>query len=322
MTRWWEEHVLGNIFFCFDGCAQYLSSPTAPYLIASAYRNSPPPVLVACVRKPVDQAVSWWQYENNAIAWGERMGLKEWNTSLRSESYPPKTIVEALEFSKSEFVQNAYANAELLGRTYLQQHCICDASNVFYRLIRLSSKGIKRLPPWAVTWPAGQLSTIGRSGNYLENICRYNSVFMAVFGSQISDNSDKQATISSRNKIGFVHVVPVECQSDGSTLKMAILPLFSEVVYNCATRRKLTYKTLMTRVENAIDSLCTKHDFEVAHHRNSSASLSISEFGPSNEDLQVLGEHLEADSDWYSSYAKNNGALFERGKAPRSKMRT
>ena len=40
LTRWFEECICDNIFICFDGCAQYLSSPTAPYLIATAYSSS------------------------------------------------------------------------------------------------------------------------------------------------------------------------------------------------------------------------------------------------------------------------------------------
>lgn len=299
ITRWWEERVLGNIFFCFDGCAQYLSSPTAPYLIASAYRNSPPPVLVACVRNPVDQAVSWWQYENNAMVWGESMGLKEWNTTLRSESYPPKTIIEALEFSKSEFVQSAYSNAETLGRNYLQQHCDGDASNSFRRLFGLFTRGVQCLPTWAMTWPAGQLSTIGRSGNYAENIRRYNSVFSSAFGRQTCDNSKKQSTLSD-NKSGCVHIVPIEYQSDGSSLMMAMRPIISEVVLN-SNRRKSECAALMPSMDHAIDRLCAEQNFEVAYRRNSSTALSHADFGPSNKDLSALAKHFQAESDWYSS---------------------
>eukprot|EP00978_Attheya_sp_CCMP212_P039137 scaffold200920_cov59-Attheya_sp.AAC.1 len=53
----------------FDGCAQYLTSPTAPHLIALVYRHAgqPPPIIIACVRNPVDQAMSWWNYEQAAM---------------------------------------------------------------------------------------------------------------------------------------------------------------------------------------------------------------------------------------------------------------
>ena len=231
------------------------------------------------------------------------MGLKEWNTTLRSESYPPKTIVEALEFSKSEFVQYAYSNAETLGRNYLQQHCDGGGSNSFRRLFGLFTTGVKCLPPWAMTWPAGQLSTIGRSGNYSENIRRYNNVFSASFEGQKCDNSEKQST-SPDNKSGCVHIVPIEYQSDGSSLKMAMRPFISEVVLNCANRRKLAYATLMSSTDNAIDRLCAEQNFEVGHRRNSSTALSHAEFGPSNEDLSALAKHFKAESDWYSSQSR------------------
>ena len=303
ITRWWEEQVLGNIFFSFDGCAQYLSSPTAPYLIASAYRNSTPPVLVACIRNPVDQAVSWWQYENNAMAWSEGMGLKEWNTTLRSVSYPPKNIAEAIEFSKSDFVQNAYANAESLGRIYFQQHSGVGG------WFGLCTKSINCLPPWAMTWPAGQLSTIGRSGNYMDNIRRYNNVFLDAFGSQINTHSDNHS-ISPDNKVECVHTVPIENQSDGRVLKLAIRPLLSDVIVNVANRRKLAYTTLMPIIEIAIDRMCINDRFDLAHRRNSSESLSHSEFGPSNEEIRLLGKHFEAESNWYSSNACNNAMQY------------
>jgi hypothetical protein len=71
ITKWFHETILRKSFFTFDGCSQYLTSPTAPYLIAKAYSaaNQRPPILVVSVRNPVDQAISWWKYENNAILW-------------------------------------------------------------------------------------------------------------------------------------------------------------------------------------------------------------------------------------------------------------
>jgi hypothetical protein len=68
----YNRGVLNNNGTCsFDGCAQYLTSPTAPHLIAHAYRQAgqPPPILIACVRNPVDQAMSWWNYEQAAMQW-------------------------------------------------------------------------------------------------------------------------------------------------------------------------------------------------------------------------------------------------------------
>ena len=71
ITKWFRQRVLNQPFFTYDGCAQYLTNPAVPHLVAKAYRDArqPPPVLVACVRDPTDQAVSWWRYENNAMLW-------------------------------------------------------------------------------------------------------------------------------------------------------------------------------------------------------------------------------------------------------------
>lgn len=71
IVKWFRQRVLRQPFFTYDGCAQYLTNPAVPHLIAKAYRDAgqPPPVLVACVRDPVDQALSWWRYENNAMIW-------------------------------------------------------------------------------------------------------------------------------------------------------------------------------------------------------------------------------------------------------------
>jgi hypothetical protein len=71
ITKWFYTKVLGRPFHTFDGSAQYLTSPTAPFLIARAYADAgvDPPIMIACVRDPVSQAISWWRYENNAILW-------------------------------------------------------------------------------------------------------------------------------------------------------------------------------------------------------------------------------------------------------------
>ena len=49
-------------------------------------------MLIACVRDPVSQAVSWWKYENSAMLWGESMGLTSNNVQLRTTEYWSTTI--------------------------------------------------------------------------------------------------------------------------------------------------------------------------------------------------------------------------------------
>lgn len=71
ITKWFYRKVLNRPFFTFDGSAQYLTSPAAPFLLSKVYADAglEPPVMIACVRDPVSQAVSWWRYENNAMVW-------------------------------------------------------------------------------------------------------------------------------------------------------------------------------------------------------------------------------------------------------------
>lgn len=203
-TKFVQRVLLGNQFFTFDGCAQYLTSPSAPYLIARAYseRGLPPPILVACVRNPVDQAVSWWRYENNAMEWGSAMALTDWNTELRSKQYPPRTMTQAIEYSDS--VSTLYEQAEQLA---------------------INNPSLSYLPSWSMTWPGGQLSAIGRNGVYASNIQRYERVFSEVFGSR--NESSKKVPFSS--KLRYVNVVPLEYLQHGCKLEATLRSLRQQI---------------------------------------------------------------------------------------------
>lgn len=194
LTRWFHRNILRRPFFTFDGCAQYLTSPIAPYLIAKAYKDAgqPPPILVACVRDPLDQALSWWSYENNAMCWGNNMGLTKWNTQLRTTAYPPQTISSALAFSLSKEVQKMYDDAEDL---------FCTSTDSTYYS-----------PNWAITWPAGQLSGIGRNGCFAGNIRRYERVFGKAF------NSSGGISIPLKSSLRFVNIVPLDILKNGDLL--------------------------------------------------------------------------------------------------------
>lgn len=284
--------MLGNIFFCFDGCAQYLTSPSAPYLIASAYQNESsgeciPPSLVACVRHPVDQAVSWWKYENNAMSWGESMGLAEWNTKLRSNDYPPKSIGDALKFSQSHFIKTSYSDAELLAKTLVMQPKV---KNPFYYRI-------KRLPNWAITWPGGQLSTIGRSGKYLDNINRYNDVFRSLLWGKNNNSTHREGSTG-------VHTVPISHQSCGPLLKEALRPIFAKSMVRSAHRcSKQSYEDLMMSIDFAIEKMCMNDNFKMSR-RNSGTSLSNIDLEPNASDLDELAKYYEADSYKFEQVAK------------------
>jgi len=88
-----------------------------------------------------------------------------WNTDIRSTDYPPKSISEALKFSQSDFVTNARQRAKI--------HILQQNTNRTY------------LPPWAMTWPGGQLSTIGVNGLYTQNIEKISRNFYSILWSII-----------------------------------------------------------------------------------------------------------------------------------------
>ena len=206
ITKWIHTRILNRPFFTFEGCAQYMTSPTAPYLIAKTYKEAglPPPILVACIRDPVDQATSWWRYENHAIQWGASMGLTEWNTTLRTQLSPPFTVNDAIDYSMSDKVKNLYFKAENL----FQEN---DTDYI--------------LPPWAMTWPGGQLAGIGRNGSFYTNIQRYEKVFQQVFGQPVSVAS----LVPASSKLSFVNVVPLEYLKDSIKLSSTLTSLMQQV---------------------------------------------------------------------------------------------
>jgi len=70
--KWFCVYWKREPFFTYDACAQYLTAPWVPFLL---YKAVPEVLLIACVRDPVEQSVSWWRFENTAMAWAESMGL-------------------------------------------------------------------------------------------------------------------------------------------------------------------------------------------------------------------------------------------------------
>jgi len=290
ITKWWSEQILRQPFFSFDGCAQYLTSPTAAALIAETYRRAgqDPPVLVACVRNPVDQAISWWRYENNAIEWGSSMGLTEWNTELRTEAYPPRSIGEALEFSTSSAVQRLYSNAtDLVTIREIDSTCL-DSSD-------LATKHKYRLPPWAMTWPGGQLSTIGRNGKYSSNILRYETLFAAVFA-----KADQRSGEERRKKIKYVSVVPIECMSAGTQLAevlSTIMQQSSSRKYFDSVQSKRGAIFLNTKESLAVIEQSIRKQFQntVKVRRNSGTKLSNLEMEPTSQDEIILSKYFEGE---------------------------
>jgi len=208
-------------------------SPTAPYLIAKAYRDAgeQPPILVVCVRDPIDQTKSWWRYENNAMEWGRSMGLSEWNNDLRSVLYPPNSIFEALEYSMSQYTSDLFIAAEALVKNMADKLIVSRSTDKFH------------LPPWAMTWPGGQLAGIGRNSAYASNISRYEKVFQDAFGTRVvsslkydgHESSPLSLSVNnSTTNLEFVTVIPIEYFSCGSK----ICDIFSSIMKKIGNRER------------------------------------------------------------------------------------
>ena len=292
ITKWWKEHMLGKSFFTYDGCAQYLTSPTAPALIAETYRKAgqDPPILVACVRDPVDQAISWWRYENNAMEWGSSMGLSEWNTSLRTAMYPPQSIGKALEFSMSAAVQKLYAEAESL--VTLRQNVSTASDTRSLDRTDLAVQLRYRLPSWAITWPGGQLSTIGRNGNYVANIQRYERTFRDIFPRRAPQEEDEN---NAKLLLRYVTVIPIEYMSSGVRIQDALVSIMNQVTerqYRCTKTdcdHPLVHKAKdAARVYN--DSVQVLFKSNVKVRRNSGTKLVNAHMEPDLADHAMLAK--------------------------------
>ncbi|CAJ1929069.1 unnamed protein product [Cylindrotheca closterium] len=269
ITKWWSEtkrKICGQPskpFLSFDGCAQYLTSPTAPYLIAQAYREAgeKPPVFIACVRRPAEQALSWWKYENNAMKWGEGMMLNKWNTSLRGKLYPPRSVEDAIDYSRSQHIEDMYQRAESLG------------------IETVENRRFFRLPQWAVTWPGGQLSAIGRTSCFARNILRYERVFS-------STRSDKH-----KQALKHVSIFPIEFLRDKKSLNRFIASILDRAAERRNNKSLFAAGIHLAESSNRLNII----------HRNAGSSLSR------EEEVQYIRSKFAKDEDSLNSLLRVNG---------------
>lgn len=255
LCLWWGGEAKPS--FTFDGCAQYLTSPTAPYLISEAYlaAKQPPPILIACVRDTKDQAASWWKYESNAMAWGDSMGLKKFNTTLRTNHYPPKTINDALDFGNCKFVKDLYKDAEML----FSQDRLQDATRGCQSV---------RLPNSLLTWPGGQLSGIGNNARFVENISRYETVFQRSFGKAKGKDGTDQS---------YVQVLPLPLQHLNK--KEELKDFLVDVMEKVAVRRGDESGDF----SKAIETFASSTNSLDYIHRNATATSTTSNSPSSND---------------------------------------
>jgi hypothetical protein len=88
------------------------------------------------------------------------------------------------------------------------------------------------LPPWAMTWPAGQLSGIGRSGRYAANIQRYERVFSKVFSSareKVGGGDQRTPSKNDPSNLQFVNVVPLEFLGNEQKLNVTLTLLVEQM---------------------------------------------------------------------------------------------
>ena len=151
-VRWFYHAVLRRPFAVFEGCASYLSAPWAPAMLRAF---TPRALMVVCVREPVSQNVSWWRFEQGAMAWGSSMGLgNAWCGPPARTDYPPRSLRAAIAMSRSATVEGKWRRA--IG---LPEARCCGM--------------LARLPDWAIPFPNGQLAAFDRMGRYADTLQRW-----------------------------------------------------------------------------------------------------------------------------------------------------
>ena len=131
-----------------------------------------PIVFVICVREPVSQHLSWWRLEQGSSQFASAIGLgSDFHPPPTRVGYPPATLEEAVELSRSDEVAHMWAAAESLPgwqpevkRTFRSGHTTHLSESV---------SAARALPDWALPFPNGQLSAFDRFGNYAASLQRW-----------------------------------------------------------------------------------------------------------------------------------------------------
>ena len=176
--------VLGKPFFTYDACAQYA---TAPWAAKTLHHVNSKMGILHCMREPVSQNVSWWNFELETVKSFRQLGLPDDFVVGRQ---PSETMADAWKVSSSDICEEAYTKSENL------------ACNSF-------------LPLWASTWPLGQSHALQRMGIYSRNAKR----FLKHFKSEqvVFQDIKEVGTISSLSRINLI--MPKGCQVSSQTIK-------------------------------------------------------------------------------------------------------
>lgn len=201
------------------------------------------------------------------------MGLSHWNTELRTPLYPPLSVSGALAFSLSDTVEEAYSMTEGL---FAGDQCTYI------------------LPPWAMTWPGGQLSGIGRNGRYMKNIQHYERVFSEAF----PDDSGKHwpDNVPKTSKLRFVNVVPLEFLGSEDSLKSTLTSLMSQVDGRQGGSASLHEKMKDFKMSNGIHRNATENTSDSSLESTSAEADQLKDFF--FKDSTELGEATGLKLDW------------------------
>lgn len=191
------------------------------------------------------------------------MGLSKWNEALRTPSYPPGTFSSAVDFSLSDEVEKSYQRAEELIQKMIQ-----------------APPTRFTLPPWAMTWPSGQLSSFGRNGSFAFNIRRYERVFLEFFLS-----CQGVEMVPPESKLRYVNVVLLESLGEHSALVKALTTIVKQI-----SQRRIGISQF--EMEKSVDRFCCRSGV----HRNASMPLPGQDLEPTLKDKARLARIFAQDS--------------------------
>ena len=206
------------------------------------------------------------------------MGMSEWNTELRTDAYPPSTISDAVKFSLSPMTSLAYDNAE----EWIQQHVMNGARSAQ----RHSKRERCVLPEWAMTWPGGQLSGIGRNGAYASNIGRYERVFKQAF------LTERLLLLPPSSQLRYVNVIPLQNLVGFDSLKRTLTSIVKQIVMRDGdnnSRQRPSFDPLRIEEYVSVALLTVASDNNAGTvHRNPGSDMINNTLEPNGQDKKRM----------------------------------
>lgn len=215
------------------------------------------------------------------------MGLKKRNVLLRTPEYFSTNITDCFNFSKSKLTEAVYLSAEGM----VQKKSDRELDNM------------GKLPPWATTWPGGQLTGISRNGRYSSNIGRYERVF----GERFVDNSTSSVIFNKMRQQVALEAAQKACGEEvAGTVKRpkSYVTIVATVDLSDSERLKDILKTAMKAIGVAGSSRAQmmKREMDVDFYverviqsgfkKNVGAPLHNSALEPSSDELKTLKDYF------------------------------